>query len=78
MRPSLVLRMNWRVSNVCEANVYILDKQGNEQLLLESVDKIIPSGEHIFLENIYSERKTIRGRIKTMELVEHKVILEKY
>lgn len=66
------------MSTVCEANVYILDKQGNEQLLLESVDKIIPSGEHIFLENIFSERKTIRGKIKTMALVEHKVILEKY
>lgn len=62
---------------MCEANVYILDEQGNEKLLLESVDKIIPSGDGIFLENIYSERKIIKAKIKTMALVDHRVILEK-
>lgn len=62
---------------MCEANVYVLDKQGNEKLLLESVDKIIPSGEDIYLENIYSERKMIRAKIKTMALVDHRVVLEK-
>lgn len=62
---------------MCEANVYVLDEQGNEKLLLESVDKIIPSGEDIYLENIYSERKMIRAKIKTMALVDHRVVLEK-
>lgn len=62
---------------MCEANVYILDEDGKEKLLLESVDKIVPSGEEIFLENIFSQRKTVKAKIKTMALVEHKVILEK-
>ena len=61
---------------MCEANVYLVDKEGRERLLLESVDKIIPIEEGIFLENIFSQRKTIRARIKEMELVEHKIILE--
>lgn len=61
---------------MCEANVYLVDKEGRERLLLESVDKIIPIEEEIFLENIFSQRKTIRARIKEMELVEHKIILE--
>lgn len=61
---------------MCEANVYLLDKDGNEKLLLESVDKVIPSGEEILLENIFSQRKTVRAKIKEMALVEHKIILE--
>ena len=61
---------------MCEANVYLVDKEGRERLLLESVDKIIPIEEEIFLENIFSQRKTIRARIKEMELVGHKIILE--
>ncbi|MDU3522691.1 MAG: CooT family nickel-binding protein [Clostridium saudiense] len=61
---------------MCEANVYLIDREGRERLLLESVDKIIPGEEGIFLENIFSQRKTIRAKIKEMELVNHKIILE--
>ena len=61
---------------MCEANVYLIDREGRERLLLESVDKIIPGEEAIFLENIFSQRKTIRAKIKEMELVNHKIILE--
>lgn len=61
---------------MCEANVYLIDREGRERLLLESVDKIIPGEEGIFLENIFSQRKTIIAKIKEMELVNHKIILE--
>ncbi|MDF2986992.1 MAG: putative RNA-binding protein [Eubacterium sp.] len=61
---------------MCEANVYLLDETGKEVLILDSVDKIVPGEEEIVLENIYSERKTLRARIKLMELVEHRIILE--
>ena len=61
---------------MCEANVYLLGKDGNERLILESVDKVIPSGEEILLENIFSQRKTVKAKIKEMALVEHKIILE--
>ena len=36
------------VDNMCEANVYLIDREGRERLLLESVDKIIPGEEGIF------------------------------
>ena len=61
---------------MCEANVYLIDREGRERLLLESVDKIIPGEEGIFLENIFSQRKTSRAKIKEMDLVNHKIILE--
>ena len=61
---------------MCEANVYLVDKTGKEELILDSVDKVTPDENGITLENIYSERKTLRARIKLMELVEHRIILE--
>jgi len=62
---------------LCEANVYLIDENGTEILILDSVDKVIPDKDEIRLENIFNERKTIRARIKEMELVNHRIILEK-
>lgn len=61
---------------MCEASVYIVDSEGNEKLLLESVDKIVPTDEGIFMENIFSQRKTVKAKIKEMALVEHRIVLE--
>lgn len=61
---------------MCESNVYI-DRAGQEELLMESVDRIIPAEDgSIFMENIFGERKVIKARIKEMELVRHRIILE--
>jgi predicted RNA-binding protein len=65
------------VKEMCEANVYLIEKDGKKTLLLESVDKIIPTEEGLFLENIFSQRKVIKARIKEMALVEHKIFIEK-
>lgn len=62
---------------MCEANVYLIDKDGKETLLLESVDKVIPTEEGLFLENIFSQRKIVKAKIKEMALVEHKIFVEK-
>lgn len=61
---------------MCEANVYVIDNEGNEKLLLESVDKVIPTEEGLLLENIFSQRKLIKATIKEMALVEHRIVLE--
>lgn len=61
---------------MCEANVYCIDKEGNEKLILEAVDKVIPMEEGFLLENIFSERKTIKAKIKEMALVEHRIVLQ--
>jgi uncharacterized GH25 family protein len=61
---------------MCESNVYI-DRGGQEELLMESVDRIIPAEDgSIFLESIFGERKVIKARIREMELVHHRIILE--
>ena len=63
---------------MCEANVYLLREDGSEELFLSDVDVIEPdnSGE-LKLVSIYGEQKFLKGRIKNMSLVDHKVVLIK-
>ena len=61
---------------MCEANVYLIDKEGREKLLLDSVDKLIPTGDAFILENIYNQRKIVKAKIKEMSLVSHRIVLE--
>ena len=59
---------------MCEANVY-LDRNGLEEMILEAVDVIEPQENHTFrMVTIFGEQKTIRGRLKMMNLVDHKII----
>lgn len=61
---------------MCEANAYLL-KDGQEELLMESVDKVVFKEDGVFLENIFGQQKTVKARIREMALVEHRIILEK-
>ncbi len=60
---------------MCEANAYIVEN-GKEKLLMETVDKLVPDGDVLMLENVFGERTFIKARIKELALVEHKIILE--
>ena len=61
---------------MCEANVYVI-KDGEEQLLLESVDLVEPEDPDGFrLVSIFGEQKIIRGRLKGMNLVQHRILFE--
>jgi predicted RNA-binding protein len=61
---------------MCEANAYLI-VNGKEQLIMESVDLVEPTGENEWiLISMFGEKKTVTGRIKSMELVEHRVLFE--
>jgi predicted RNA-binding protein len=61
---------------MCEANAYLCT-DGREELVLESVDEVVPTNTEVFLKNIFGQRKTISGRIKELKLVNHCIILER-
>lgn len=61
---------------MCESNVYLIGRDGKEKLYMESVDKIIPTEDGIYMENIFSETRKVKARIKEMALVSHRVVLE--
>jgi len=60
---------------MCEANVYLL-KDGNEELFMEDVDIIQPEGDKFFLRNVMGDQKMINAEIKSISLVNHKIILK--
>lgn len=63
---------------MCEANVYLAaEGEGREVLILESVDRIIPDGPDTWrLVSIFGEQKILEGRIRSMSLVDHRIIFE--
>ena len=61
---------------MCESNVYLIDKNGKEQLFFELVDKISAGNNEVQLENILGQKKVIKARIKELALVDHRIILE--
>ena len=60
---------------MCEANAYIL-KEGKENLVLEDLMILRPEGEELYLQNIFGEQRRIKARIKELNLIEHRVVLE--
>jgi predicted RNA-binding protein len=61
---------------MCEANAYLL-KDGQEQLLMESVDLVEPEEDGTWrLVGIFGDQKIVKGRIKAMNLVDHRILFE--
>lgn len=61
---------------MCEANAYVV-RDGREELIMESVDIVEPESNDTWrLVGIFGDRKTIKGRIKSMNLVDHKILFE--
>ncbi len=61
---------------MCEANAYIL-RDDKEELILDSVDLVKPHDEDGFLlVDIFGTQKIVKGKIKQMNLVDHKIIFE--
>ena len=61
---------------MCEANAYIFQNE-KEELVLESVDIITPQEDDGFLlVDIFGTQKVIKGKLKQMNLVDHKIIFE--
>ena len=61
---------------MCEANACLI--QGDkEELIMESVDIVEPQDEDSWrLVGIFGDQKIIKGRIKMMNLVGHKIFFE--
>ncbi|MDD9301466.1 MAG: CooT family nickel-binding protein [Desulfobacter sp.] len=61
---------------MCEANAYLVEKDGQESLLMEAVDKVEPDENGIRLLSIFGEQKFVKGRIHALSLVDHKVFIK--
>ncbi len=60
---------------MCESNAYLI-KAGKEELVLEDVSILRPEEGGIYLQNIFGEQKRIKARIREMNLIDHRILLE--
>jgi predicted RNA-binding protein len=61
---------------MCEASAYIL-RNDNEELVLKSVDVVEPQDDGKFLlVDIFGSQKMIKGKLKRMNLVDHRIVFE--
>ena len=61
---------------MCEANAYV-SRREQEELILKSVDLVEPRDDGGFLlVDIFGTQKVIRGKLKQIKLVDHKIIFE--
>jgi predicted RNA-binding protein len=60
---------------MCEASAFLI-KDGKEELILESVDTLENDEHEVKMVNIFGEQKSLKARIKSLSLVDHKIILE--
>ena len=61
---------------MCVAIDYFV-KDGKEELLMQAVDVVEPEEDGVFrLVGIFGDQKIVRGRIKRMNLVNHKILFE--
>ena len=61
---------------MCEASAYI-SRGEREELILKSVDLVEPRDDGGFLlVDIFGTQKAIRGKLKQIKLVDHKIIFE--
>jgi predicted RNA-binding protein len=60
---------------MCESAAYLL-QEGGEEKILESVDILETEGDQVRLVSLFGEEKVIRGRVKELSLVNHKIVLE--
>jgi len=62
---------------MCEANAYLVGKDGKEELFFKDVDVVKQEEDGLLLRDIFGQQKAIRARIKELALVDHKIILER-
>ena len=60
---------------MCEANAYII-KDGEEEIVMKGVDILRSEKNGIYLQDIFGAQRTIKAKIKELNLVEHKILLE--
>lgn len=60
---------------MCESNVYLL-KGEKEELVFREVVRIVPDGDGYMLYGVLGDSQKIKGKIREMNLLSHKIVFE--
>jgi predicted RNA-binding protein len=58
---------------MCESKVYV-EQAGKRELVLEDVASVVRQGDEWVLTSIFGEKKTLRGTLEQMRLLDHEII----
>ncbi len=60
---------------MCEARVFLVSDD-NEKEIMRDVVLVQPEGDKFLLVNLLGEQKLVRGAIKKIDFIRHKLVLE--
>ena len=60
---------------MCESTAYIL-KDGKQEVLLENVEVLENRDGKIRVVDLFGEEKIVKGRIISLSLLDHKIMIE--
>jgi predicted RNA-binding protein len=66
-----------QAGDMCETNVYLI-REGKEELVFEDISILRPEKDELYLQNLFGEQKKIKARIKEMNLIDGKIVLEEF
>jgi len=58
---------------MCESKV-VLEREGQRETILDDVASIVRQGDEWVLTSLFGEKKTIRGVLAEMRLLDHEII----
>jgi predicted RNA-binding protein len=62
---------------MCQSNVYLQKQDGDEKLIMEDVSLITPlEGGETELVGLFGDRLTVKGAIKELDLLKHRIVLQ--
>ena len=60
---------------MCESTAYIL-KDGKQEVLLENVEVLENRDGQIRVVDLFGEEKVVKGRLISLSLLDHKIMIE--
>ena len=61
---------------MCQSSIYAIDT-GRQELILEEVARVEIQGDSITMERLFGERVSLSARIKEIDLMKHRILVER-
>ena len=60
---------------MCQSRV-VTFRGGQEEVVMDDVVTVRPQDDHLFLQDLYGQQKVVRARIKELQLMDHRIVIE--
>jgi predicted RNA-binding protein len=60
---------------MCQSRV-VTFRGGQEEVVMDDVVTVRPQDDQLFLQDLYGQQKVIRARIKELQLMDHRIVIE--